>query len=75
MRNDMADATFTHAPSITLVARAQAMKANLSDAWNRYRTFNATYNELTDLSDRELSDLGLSRSMIRSIAYETAYGA
>lgn len=35
-----------------------------------YRT---TLRELGELNDRELNDLGLSRSSIRAIAYEAAY--
>ncbi len=41
----------------------------------QYRTYRRTIRELSDLSDRALADLGLSRSMIKSIAREAAYGA
>jgi len=57
-----------------LVARAQALFADAKDAWARYSLYSTTLNELRDLSDRELADLGLARSNLRSIAYETAYG-
>lgn len=40
-----------------------------------YRTYRRTVDELAALSDRELSDLGLSRQDIRSIAHESVYGA
>ena len=40
----------------------------------KYRTYRQTVNELSALSDRALADLGLSRSMIQSVARETAYG-
>ena len=36
----------------------------------KYRTYRKTYDELMQLSDRELKDLGISRSMIHSIALE-----
>lgn len=35
--------------------------------------YRQTLRELEALSDRDLSDLGLSRSMIRRVAYEAAY--
>ncbi|MFS4582616.1 DUF1127 domain-containing protein [Phaeobacter sp. C3_T13_0] len=40
----------------------------------RYRLYRQTIDELSTLSGRELADLGLSRSMLRSVAYEAAYG-
>lgn len=39
----------------------------------QYRTYRATFNELSSMGDRELADIGLSRSQIRSIAYEHSY--
>ena len=46
--------------------------ANLKLRAERNARFRTTYNELNQLSDRDLSDLGMSRSMIRSIAWESA---
>ncbi len=40
-----------------------------------YRLYRATINELQQLSDRELSDLGIHRASIREIARESVYGA
>ena len=37
----------------------------------RSRQINATIKELSKLSDIELADIGISRSMIRSIAMES----
>jgi uncharacterized protein YjiS (DUF1127 family) len=39
----------------------------------QYRAYRNTLNELMCLSDRELSDLGLHRSMLRRVAYQAAY--
>jgi uncharacterized protein YjiS (DUF1127 family) len=39
-------------------------------AWNRY---NSSVNELSRLGDRELSDIGISRSDIYRIAWEHAH--
>ena len=39
----------------------------------QYRTYRKTLDELQALSDRELSDLGISRHSVRSIAYRAAY--
>ncbi|MGI3211332.1 DUF1127 domain-containing protein [Roseovarius tibetensis] len=39
-----------------------------------YRTYRRSVSELSDLSARELADLGMHRSEIRRVAYETVYG-
>ena len=46
----------------------------ISDAIEKQRKINATYNELNRLSDAELRDIGIGRSQIMHIAYEYAYG-
>ncbi|RME95320.1 MAG: DUF1127 domain-containing protein [Alphaproteobacteria bacterium] len=46
----------------------------LRAAWERSRVYANTYNELAALSDRDLHDLGISRSEIKRLAYEAAYG-
>ncbi|MDD9978446.1 MAG: DUF1127 domain-containing protein [Boseongicola sp.] len=45
----------------------------LTQRVRRYRTYRQTVEELERLTDRELTDLNISRSMIRSIAYRAAY--
>ena len=43
-------------------------------ALRRRALFNQTVRELCGLSDRDLADLGIHRSMIAKIAGEAAYG-
>ena len=40
----------------------------------QYRVYRTTIRVLSALSDRDLADLGLSRSMIADIAHEAAFG-
>ena len=44
---------------------------NMRVALEKHRQFNTMFNELNNLSDRELADLGISRSDIKRIALET----
>ncbi len=46
----------------------------LRTRYGQYMTYRRTVRELSSLSDRALSDLGLSRSMIKGLAREAAYG-
>ncbi|SFT81960.1 DUF1127 domain-containing protein [Sedimentitalea nanhaiensis] len=39
----------------------------------RHRLFRQTVDELSGLSNRQLADLGMNRSMIRRVAYQAAY--
>lgn len=48
--------------------------ASLRLALQRRRVYDQTLRELAALSDRDLADLGLHRSLIRSVAREAAYG-
>ena len=46
----------------------------LRDHIARRRVFRKTLSELNALSTRELADLGINPGMVRSIAFEAAYG-
>lgn len=47
---------------------------DMRKAQARRKVFHATYHELSALSDRDLSDLGIPRSNIKRLAMEAAYG-
>ncbi len=57
-----------HASSSGFLARLASVVAN-------YRLYRKTIDELESLTDRELSDLGISRLSIRDISRESVYGA
>jgi uncharacterized protein YjiS (DUF1127 family) len=43
------------------------------DRYKQYRLYSHTVSELRSLSGRDLADLGLSRSMIESVAFSAVY--
>ena len=55
-------------------ATLTSLFTDLGARYARYRVFRTSLAEMQVLSDRELADLGLSRSMLRRAAYEAAYG-
>ena len=66
----MSDVTnFSTAPK----ARVSGVFGGLARSFGQYRVYRKTLNELEALNSRELADLGLSRSMLRSVAYTAAY--
>lgn len=42
----------------------------IAETFKRYRTARRTLNELSQLSDRDLADIGISRSDIRAVAFK-----
>ena len=68
----MAYASHSNALSSGLVARSAALMSAASDYMDRRRAYRSTIRELSRLSNHELADLGLSCSMIRSVALEAA---
>ncbi|MDP2086540.1 MAG: DUF1127 domain-containing protein [Gemmobacter sp.] len=52
----------------------QGFVARLREALHRRKLYTRTLRELNGLTTRELSDLGLTRSMITRVALEAAYG-
>ena len=64
----------THFAGTSLLERFAAFRAQLADKAAKRKTYRTTLAELDVLSTRDLADLGISRSMIKGIAYEAAYG-
>jgi uncharacterized protein YjiS (DUF1127 family) len=62
----------------TAPARSQGLftglLARLKTAMAQRGLYSRTLTELSQLNDRELADLGLSRSDIARVAHEAAYG-
>ncbi len=57
-----------------LADRVAALVKSAKTALNKRRVYAQTVRELNALSDRELLDLGLHKSMIVDVAHEAAYG-
>jgi uncharacterized protein YjiS (DUF1127 family) len=51
-----------------------AFVEKVRDQRRRNRVYRQTLNELKSLSNRDLADLGIARSMIGAVAMEAAYG-
>lgn len=54
---------------------ARGTFAELKRRFADYRRYRQTLAELSALSDRDLEDLKLSRFTIKSVAWESVYGA
>ena len=58
----------------SLVSRVLAATAVITTVLRQRQVYLSTQRELNSLSNRDLSDLGIHRSMIAEIAREAAYG-
>ncbi len=67
MANVAENMSVTHRPAIF-----GRVLAEIRSALQKRRVYKQTYTELSNLSTRELDDLGISRSMISRLAYEAA---
>jgi uncharacterized protein YjiS (DUF1127 family) len=54
--------------------RLAALKDSIATAITQRRVYERTVAELNSLSDRDLTDLGISRLSIPDLAREAAYG-
>jgi uncharacterized protein YjiS (DUF1127 family) len=70
----MAYVNATRAGSAGIADRVSTIVKSVKGALVRRRKYAQTYRELDALTERELSDLGIHRSMISQIAHEAAYG-
>ncbi len=70
----MAYVNTTRAGMAQRTTRMSGIFAQLGDALARRRVYRRTLEELRQLSDRELADLGISRLNIADVAREAAYG-
>lgn len=50
------------------------MIRDIKQWYQRRRAYKETYRELNSLTNYELKDLGIDRSMITRVALEAAYG-
>lgn len=74
------DKTMAYATSTGPLSRTAAplsvagLIATLREAFQRHRIYSETVRELSELTNMELADLGLNRSMIKRVALDAAYG-
>ena len=71
----MAFISDTRTSGVTLAERFASFRANLVEANAKRKVYNQTIAQLSDLTDRDLADLGIHRSAIGAIATEAAYGS
>lgn len=66
----------THSASAETGFRGRLLNAiqRMQDNRARRAVYRQTLRELNSLTTRDLNDLGISRSMITRLAYESAYG-
>lgn len=62
----------TDTRSAGLGQRIANLRVTLADRVAKNKIYRSTYNELQALTDRDLADLGISRSMIKRIAIEAS---
>ena len=70
----MAFVSQTRPASHTLADRFATFRANFAEAVAKRALYRTTILELDALSNRDLADLGIHRSAIKSVAYQAAYG-
>lgn len=64
----------THGIETGIVARIAGVYRAIQETRQRNRVYRQTQRELGSLTDRDLTDLGIHRSMISRVAHEAAYG-
>lgn len=64
--------TIDHGRSNPLFTRLRSALDTWRRDFERHRRFERVYGELSQLSDRELADIGLSRSQVIDIAWDAS---
>ncbi len=59
--------------TVSISDRVANLVKSVKDAVERRRVYTQTVRELSGLSDRDLTDLGLARGNIHELAREAAY--
>lgn len=70
----MAYVNSSRAVSVSIVDRLAGAMTVIRAAIQRRRVYDQTLRELRALSNRDLADLGIHRSLIATVAKEAAYG-
>lgn len=70
----MAFVNSTRIGTESFAERFAALVKTVKTAVQRRQVYAQTLRELNGLTDRELSDLDINRSMVRRIALDAAYG-
>ncbi len=70
----MAYANDIRVAGFNLTERLNALRSAMADRSTKNKVYRQTISELNALTNRDLEDLGIHRSMIKSIAIEAAYG-
>jgi uncharacterized protein YjiS (DUF1127 family) len=65
--------TMTYDLNSSVLDGGAGFVARVRKAIADYRLYRATFDELAQLNDRELADLGLTRFMIRDVARGSVY--
>ena len=68
----MADMTDLRVHGPSLAERVSALRDALAHRAARRKAYRKTYDELSRVSDRDLADMGLHRSMIPGVAMQAA---
>jgi len=62
----------THSFTANIVDGITALKEAAAERYAHFRVYHSSIAELRKLSDRDLNDIGMNRSMIKSVALEAA---
>ncbi len=65
----------THNQPASVWERLSDLRASLAQRRAQDRAYSSTVSELSAMSDRALTDIGIHRADIASIARQAAYGA